>query len=133
VLGALIAVAAVGFALYAWYHPSQYTYVQRNDSTFAKLPVYPGGHRAHESNAPVYAGNSALSRVTGYRTTRSYSLQTPLPAEAVVDYFLYALRSCRLLSQGDTDARFQCGTSQVALNVGGTNAADRYELTVDSR
>lgn len=133
-LAALIAVSAVGFALYAWYHPTGFKFIQRNDAAFQTLPVYPGGKFASEHSSPYYAGGSPLSRIVGYTTTREYLLPTAIPAEGIVDYYLYELRSCEVVWHGDSSAEFRCrGTVDVTVAVDGPPSSERYELTVDSR
>ena len=133
-LGALVAVAAVGFAAWAWYHPSQYLFVRKNHTAFRTVPLYPGATFIRESTSPQYAGGSGLSRVVGYTTTREYRLQTAIPAEAVVDYYLYELRGCTVTEREQDAARFRCSdVGEVDVAVEGSAAAGRYELTVDSR
>ena len=131
---ALVAAGGVAFGVWGWYHPSDYTYAQRNDAALATVPVYPSGHFVRETTSPRYAGSSALSRAIGYQTSREYRLGTAIPSEAIVDYFLYELRACEVLSHDDESAHFLCRkTVDVTIAIDGPTTAEHYQLTVESR
>jgi hypothetical protein len=131
---ALVAAGGVAFGVWGWYHPSDYTYAQRNDSAFAAIPVYPSGHFVRETTSARHAGSSALSRVVGYRTSREYRLGTAIPSEAIVDYYLYELRTCQVGSHDDDSAHFTCRkTVDVSVAIDGPTTAEHYQITVESR
>lgn len=133
-LAALVAAVGVAFGVWGWYHPSSYTYAERNRAAFASVPVYPSGHFVRETTSPRYAGGSALSRVVGYRTTREYTLSTAIPSEAIVDYYLYELQRCTLLAHDVESAHFVCPKSlDVAVAIDGPTTSERYQLTVEAR
>ena len=131
---ALVASGALAFGIWGWYHPSGYTYTQRNRAAFATVPIYPSGHFIRETTSPQYSGGSGLSRVLGYTTTREYELSTAIPAEAIVDYYLYELRKCQVLEQNDEFVHFFCGNrGDIAVSIDGPVSSEHYQLTIESR
>jgi hypothetical protein len=131
---ALVAAGGLTFGVWGWYHPSNYTYTQRNHAAFKSVPVYPSGRFVRETTSPQYSGGSGLSRVLGYTTTREYELSTAIPAEAIVDYYLYVLRTCQVLDRDDTFVHFFCrDRGDVAVSVDGPVSSEHYRLSVDSR
>jgi hypothetical protein len=131
---ALVAAGGLAFGVWGWYHPSDYTYTKRNHAAFQTVPVYPSGHFVRETTSPQYSGGSGLSRVLGYTTTREYALSTAIPAEAIVDYYLFELKRCQLLERSDTFVHFYCrDIGDVAVSVDGPVSSEHYQLAVDSR
>jgi hypothetical protein len=131
---ALVAAGGLAFGAWGWYHPSGYTFTQRNHAAFAAVPVYPSGRFIRETTSPQYSGGSGLSRVLGYTTTREYELSTAIPAEAIVDYYLYELRKCQLLERDDTFVHFFCSNfGDVTVSVDGPVSSEHYRIAVDSR
>jgi hypothetical protein len=129
-----VAAGGLAFGVWGWYHPSDYTFTQRNHAVLATVPVYPSGHFVRERTSPNYSGGSGLSRVLGYTTTREYELSTAIPAEAIVDYYMYELRGCQLLEQRETFVHFNCtNLGDVAVSVDGPASSQHYSLSVDSR
>ena len=131
---ALVAAGGLAFGIWGWYHPSGYTYTQRNHAAFATVPVYPSGRFVRETTSPLYSGGSGLSRVLGYTTTREYELSTAIPAEAIVDYYLYELAKCQVLDRTDTFVHFFCtDRGDIAVSIDGPVSSERYRLAVESR
>jgi hypothetical protein len=130
----LVVAGALTFGIWGWYHPSGYTYTQRNHAVFETVPVYPSGHFVRETTSPLYSGGSGLSRVLGYTTTREYELSTAIPAEAIVDYYLYELAKCQVLERNDTFLHFYCADlGDVAVSIDGPVSSEHYRLSVESR
>ncbi|MES1247044.1 MAG: hypothetical protein ABUS54_05145 [Actinomycetota bacterium] len=133
-LVALVAAGGLAFGVWGWYHPSSFRYTQRNHTAFQTVPVYPSGHFVRETTSPQYSGGSGLSRVLGYTTTREYELSTAIPAEALIDYYLYELRGCRLLEHSDTLVHFNCTKlGDVAVSIDGPVSSQHYRISVDSQ